>query len=277
MKNLKKYLALAFALCMLFALAACGEKETPADDSGSDGEQNASDLIGTYQFAYVAENGDKTTFMITLDEGSFLIVPHGALSGSYSGTEWTDNGDGSFTTGACDLSVDFAAADGSVKWIVDGTTATPDGYVEPEIEPSQIFTYNETNDYGLSSVWTLELKPDGTYVVSESNEFVGDQSYTGDTYTIDGDTVVCGPLTGEKPGIANWTSNENGFTVTIDGDTFTPVDDGSSSSDLGDLPPISDEGGPSGDLPALDGEGPSGDLPALDGEGPSGDLPVIGG
>lgn len=83
------------------------------------------------------------------------------------------------------------------------------------------YSYNETNDFGLSIAWTLTLNEDGTYVLTEANEFVGEMSYNGTGYTIDGDTVVCSSMV-EGPAMFEW-ANPAGFTATINGSEFVPV------------------------------------------------------
>lgn len=104
------------------------------------------------------------------------------------------------------------------------TNATTTAPTEAPTDPpatDKVYTYNETNPMGLAIAWTLTLKADGTYVLSEVNDFVGEVSYEGSSYTIDGNTVTCGAMA-SAPMISEWAKAE-GFTATIDGETFTPA------------------------------------------------------
>lgn len=84
------------------------------------------------------------------------------------------------------------------------------------------YTYTEVNGFGLSIDWTLVLKADGGYVLTEVNDFVGELSYEGTEYTLEGDTVVCGAMV-SGPGMFEW-ADPKGFTATINADgTFAPV------------------------------------------------------
>ena len=91
---------------------------------------------------------------------------------------------------------------------------------EPAVEGT-VYTFSETNPMGLEIVWTLTLNANGTYILSEVNDFVGEMSYEGTAYTLEGNTVVCGPMT-SAPMISEWAKAE-GFTATIDGESFAPV------------------------------------------------------
>ena len=110
---------------------------------------------------------------------------------------------------------------------VDTTPATNAPTNAPTDAPTnppaadEVYTYSETNPMGLAIAWTLTLKADGTYILSEVNDFVGEVSYEGSTYTIDGNTVTCGPMA-SAPMISEWAKAE-GFTATLDGETFTPA------------------------------------------------------
>ena len=100
------------------------------------------------------------------------------------------------------------------------TTEPPTVPTEPAVEGT-VYTFSETNPMGLEIVWTLTLNADGTYILSEVNDFVGEMSYEGTAYTLEGNTVVCGPMT-SAPMISEWAKAE-GFTATIDGESFAPV------------------------------------------------------
>lgn len=101
-----------------------------------------------------------------------------------------------------------------------GTGGGPNGGAdddndEPKGDTAGDATYTYTDDFP----WTLVLKADGTYSLSEANPFFGTKTYTG-TYTQDGNSVAIGPMT-PAPGQFKW-ANPAGFTVTLDGENFTP-------------------------------------------------------
>jgi len=58
-----------------------------------------------------------------------------------------------------------------------------------------IYTLNEVNAVGMEITWTLELRADNTYVLSEAG--VVEMSYTG-SYTFDGEYASCGPINEES-------------------------------------------------------------------------------
>ncbi len=114
-----------------------------------------------------------------------------------------------------------------VDWVhgICGGAADAD---EPEADAAEegntsasSYSYSETNGFGLAIAWTLTLKEDGTYTLTEVNDFLGEVSYEGTSYTLDGDTVVCGPMV-EGPGIFEW-ADPKGFTATISGSEFSPA------------------------------------------------------
>lgn len=231
---MKKLLAVIAALGLLCSLAACNN--APASSAGPTADPTPAvdqGIAGTYHFEYVDKYGDATRFSVLLrSDGTFTIMTSlGALGDNLcSGTEWTDNGDGTFTTGATDnvLELDFVAADGTVTWTIldDDGTVVPVGYVEPtefEEKPveddggvaSGVYTYKENNGF-MDIEWTLLLRADGVYELNEN----GRDTYVG-PYTIDGTTVICGAMTDVKPQLYDWCSPE-GFTLITGATTFVP-------------------------------------------------------
>ena len=87
------------------------------------------------------------------------------------------------------------------------------------------YTFTETNAVGLQISWSLELKEDGTYALSETNDFLGTVTYAGTSYTAEDGVVSCGSMT-EGPAYYVW-ANPAGFTATLNADgTFTPDQEG---------------------------------------------------
>jgi hypothetical protein len=129
------------------------------------------------------------------------------------------------------------AADDSSDEISDSFGEGPDGELEArestgealefEADPSSwidaSYTYSQPTDKGFEILWTLELSSDGTYILTEDNEYAGVKSYNGESYTIDGNTLTCGAMVDTLPGMFEW-NDPNGFIVTIDGDEFTPIE-----------------------------------------------------
>lgn len=102
----------------------------------------------------------------------------------------------------------------------------PDGDAsgEPSGEAASVegvYTFAETNVFGLENNWTLTLNADGSYALNEVNLVAGDATYTG-TYTADGSTVTCSAMNEAGPGYYDW-ANPAGFTVTVSGSGFTPA------------------------------------------------------
>lgn len=242
MKNCNRFLALILALCMIFAFTACGTQPAePTQEPTQATEAVEAGIAGTYHFEHVDEYGDTSRFSIKLrNDGTFTVMTSvGPLGDNIcNGTQWTDNGDGTFTTGATDnvLELDFIAEDGTIVWTMldEEGNVSPVGYTEPTeflekpVEEEEeagpvggVYTYLESGLAPFDTLWTLTLNEDGTYVLSEENERAGLTEYTG-AYTIEGSTVICGPMGETQPGLFSW-SNPEGFTVTTGATTFAPV------------------------------------------------------
>lgn len=115
--------------------------------------------------------------------------------------------------------------------------------------------------------WTLELREDGTYTITEDNQFMGQQVYEG-TYTVEDGVVVTGPFDNDPPQ-ADFFESDKSCKWTLDGENCTPVnysEDASASSA---------EAAPGEDFPG--GALPEGELPELlEGEIPEGVLSAEG-
>lgn len=151
---MKKIIALLLIAAMLFTLTACGSEpasSSPALEPGSDqttstpetpedSEQDYSQLAGTYK--YYEDKGSMGIMPWTIElgeDGSCVLTEHN----SYIGDQvkvcdgWTDNGDGTFTSGAWE-SVDGPAPDfidevGRITWEIVG-----DGICQPVNGPASV-------------------------------------------------------------------------------------------------------------------------------------------
>lgn len=87
---------------------------------------------------------------------------------------------------------------------------------------SGTYTFEETAMGGaFTVVWTLELKEDGSYVLTEGNEAMGDTVYEG-TYTMEDGVVVTGPFEQEPPKAAFF-EDDKSCKWTLDGENCMPV------------------------------------------------------
>jgi predicted small lipoprotein YifL len=246
--KLKKLLTLLLCLALLFSLAACGsktddvEEETPEDvqeEPTEEPEEEEPAAEGTeYTYSETNSSGLDINWTLTLlDDGTYILSEVNSFIGSasYHGTAYTQDGD----TVVCDKMVD-GEAPGSYDWAdpagftvtLSGSEFTPStGEAAPADDAaSNTYTYSETNSSGLHIDWTLELLDDGTYVLSEVNDFIGTASYHGTGYTQTGDVVVCDKMVdGEAPGSYDW-ADPAGFTVTLSGSEFTPGGDASTAA-----------------------------------------------
>ena len=198
-------------------------------------------IPGVYTYTYEGMGGSETAKLTLNDDGTvrFEMVDHMFLTDVYQGT-YTREGNTLTIKGLTNIDaaseykipglwtwIDSATGDATVT--VDDATGTfapaeagtPDVPVAPEGNVVATYTYKETNGMGLEITWTLVLKDNGTYTLTEVNAFVGEVTYEGTSYTQNGDTITCGAMT-SAPAISDWAKAE-GFTVTIDGETFAPA------------------------------------------------------
>lgn len=226
MKNVKSIFAMLLALCMLFALTACaneaaeGSEEPSAATESSEPdesvESDAPSIAGTYTFEYTDPYGDVSTITVTIeDDAGFTLT---TSDGTFTGSTWTDNGDGTFKTGVTTtpLGLEFADALGSVTWVIDGSTVTPVGYTvpteflskaapDPSIggEAVGIYTYAYLNSFGSAVPYVVWVNGDGTYTIYCDNSFKGLLTYEGSSWTITEDGVItldsATPLEGGVP------------------------------------------------------------------------------
>lgn len=211
MKKMTKLLSLLLALSLLFSLVACGPKDEPVDKSPDPTpvETPAADPTpaepetpkvdaGAYTFEMTSIYGEEIalTLMLSADgSASILAIYPDNTSVNYTST-WTDNGDGTFTTTAFEPVLDgsnFVAEDGSVKWVVDGSAATPYGYSAPT-------EFVEKEGAVKDPITNIEAA--GTYVFTALNKFGSEMVYVLHLY--DGVTIN---MWGEKAGFRTFVGN----------------------------------------------------------------------
>ena len=196
-----------------FTAGAAEQPDAPVVPEGN--------VIAAYTYTETNPMGLEIAWTLTLkDNGTYTLTEVNAFVGevSYEGTSYTQTGN-TITCGAMTSAPavsDWAKAEGFVVSI-NGESFAPGA---PAGE-AKVYTYSETNGMGLEISWTLTLNADGSYVLTEVNAFVGEVSYQGSSYTVDGNTVTCGAMA-SAPAVSDWAKAE-GFTATIDGETFTPV------------------------------------------------------
>lgn len=167
------------------------------------------DVVGSYTLTENNGFADITWTLTLNEDGSYLLAESGIMEKSYTGTY-----NASGTTVSCgpineaDGPRGDAFGDGYISvWIVDpasgkcehGDLVKYSGEAaeagDKPIDCVGIYTLNEVNAMGMEITWTLELRADNTYVLSEAG--VVEMSYTG-SYTFDGEYASCGPINEEN-------------------------------------------------------------------------------
>ncbi len=211
MKRFLKPAALLLALTLLLALAACGggtaqPTPTPVPTAEPPSEPTPEDTAvkaGAYTFEMLSIYGETVKLTLMLKESGTLSIlalyPDGSNE-SFT-AEWADNGDGSFTTAATDPALpgaNFLADDGSVRWLVDGSDVTPDGYAAPTEFVEKPGTVKDPE---------TDLEAAGSYICCRTNKFGSQQLYVLHLY----DDVKI-QLWSEKTGLRTFVGNYWGMT-----------------------------------------------------------------
>lgn len=240
---MKKLFALILALSLILSLAACGSTAEPAETTTAPTTEapTEAEVEVPLMYTHAEDKGDFiVTWNLTLySNGYFVIEEISGLSGNttmHTGTTWTDNGDGTITTGPWDDSSgdksDFFKPNGECTWTVNGDgTVTPPAVEEENeggVKPGK-YTYSEDRgDFTIE--WTIQLNGNGSFVLSEVHGLSGNVTeHTGTAWTDNGNGTV---TTGEwddssvdkseffKPnGECTWVINEDG--------TCAPAEEGS--------------------------------------------------
>ena len=233
---MKKLLSLILAAVMLLSLVACTGDQTPSTPGSTPAASTPSSTPAptdkptdppaadkVYTYSETNPMGLAIAWTLTLKaDGTYILSEVNDFVGevSYEGSSYTVDGN-TVICGAmasAPMISEWAKAEGFTATI-DGETFTPAGMTASGVQPGT-YTYTETNPMGLAINWTLVLNEDGTYVLTEVNDFVGEVSYQGSSWEAKGNTVTCGAMA-SAPAISEWAKAE-GFTATIEGETFTP-------------------------------------------------------
>lgn len=184
-------------------------------------------------YTYSEDRGDFTVewTVILNDDGTFALEEVHGLSGNlttHTGKSWTDNGDGTFTTGAWDADEnksEFFEADGTCTWVLgESGTCTPasaggaEGGESAGIAAGK-YTYIESKGPG-DFQWDVLLMGNGNCRIDETNPSGEVTEHVASGWTDNGDGTV---TTGEwedssgnksdffKPnGEATWKINADG-------------------------------------------------------------------
>lgn len=82
--------------------------------------------------------------------------------------------------------------------------AAPADFAEGPVEAG-VYTCDEETPFGFIVNWTVTLKDDGTYEILEGNPEMGDKTYTGNSWTDNGDgTFTTGPMNEDYRPLAGW-------------------------------------------------------------------------
>lgn len=216
--------------------------ETPAPDAPA--AVGPAVPAGEYTFAETIPTGEEIPWTVTLNEdGSAVIVQANEGMGNPTWTAvWTDNGDGTFTTGQCEGDgpqiADFWK-DNAITWqLLNDNRTVPvlySGYKDAVAEfgipaaggapvAAGEYTFMETIPTGEEIQWTVTLNEDGSFVIIQANEAMGNPTWTGKAWVDNGNGTFATPdCEGSGPQIAEFWKN-NGITWTDNGDgTVTPV------------------------------------------------------
>ena len=92
-----------------------------------------------------------------------------------------------------------------------------------EAAEAAVYVYDDYKEMVDAHIlWTLTIREDGSFTLTEDNPFGGLSEYAGEEAVIEDDQIVCGPMD-PAPGAGDW-AFPDGFTVSITGEgTFEPT------------------------------------------------------
>ncbi len=205
------------------------EEPVAAEEPAEEPAEEELSVVGEYTFVELSDMG-ASLWTLTLNEDGTFVVEQDNPFGDETVGEGEYEADGTpVYCGEIDaadfhgktpdsmfadrLMGEFIDDGNAIEWVVDpeNGTAVP-AYYEGEVgtlddftpggsgEASSgelpsiygVYTYEEENDMGVS-YWTLELHPDGTYVIEQDNPF-GDETVGEGEFEEDGAFITCGPI-----------------------------------------------------------------------------------
>ena len=202
-------------------------KEALTDDEGGSGGEASAASPDALVFNDVKEGGMMTiVYLLVLnDDGSFTLTEQNPFAGDqeHAGASYTIDGDTIKLEGLEPFEMSDIFNVDSLTVTFNEVYFAPEGH---ELEEVTVYTFEEEKaDTGITLTWTLLLKGDGSFVLTEINPNFNDPKvYHGSEYEIDGNTVKCGHME-DGPAMGDWAVETDGFTVTIDEEnlTFEPV------------------------------------------------------
>lgn len=227
------------------------EEETPAATAAPEATTTAAAAPvqpGEYAFTEEVANVGTFEWKITLNADSSYIIAQaneGMGNPTWTGTSWVDNGDGTFTTVAAEGSstkiAGFWEADGSIVWAaLNDNHCVPvkyDGYADTVAAfglagaaaavTTQAGEYKFTEEVPSVGTfeWTITLKDDGSFVIAQANEGMGNPTWTGTSWVDNGDgTFTTVAAEGSSTKIAAFWQADGSIDWVNNGDgTVTPV------------------------------------------------------
>ena len=233
---MKKLFALMLALIMVFSLVACGNTATEPETTVPEETVKQNDFPGAVLTYEDVKDDGAVTIVWTLTlrvDGTFLLEENNPFKGAteHAGASYTVDGN----TVTCTGLEPFEMSD--LFNVTEFTATFNEQYFAPEgcelAEPKSdhlsdyqtvpgTYTYEDYKaDFDFSIYWTLVLKEDGTYTLTEDNSMIGAvEEHAGASYEVDGDIVT---LRGLEPfGMDDIFKKTEVVVITSEDMTFIP-------------------------------------------------------
>ena len=180
--KVKKILALALALVMCFAFAACGDSNTPSDDEGATSEQTTDSNLsfaneGTLKIGGIGPlTGDNAQYGMAVQLGAELAVAEINAAGGINGYEIEFRMEDDVSQEERAVNAYNSLKDWGMQMLMGTVTSTPCKAVSSETEVDNMFLLTPSG----SSVDCIE--PDTAFRVcfSDPNQGVGAADYIAD-------------------------------------------------------------------------------------------------
>lgn len=153
-------------------------------------------------------------------DGTFTLTENNPFAGTseHTGTSYTIDGNTIALKGLEPFAMSDIFNVENLNVTFNEAYFAPEGY---ELQEVVLYTFEEEKDTGITLTWTLLLKEDGSFVLTEINPNFNDPKvYHGSEYEIDGNNVHCGHME-DGPAMGDWAVETNGFNVIIDTETLT--------------------------------------------------------